>query len=209
MSPAFLTAFPRGACLSLCTLRLATGSIHLSSTTRDPAQHRTPPHSPRLESAAPSRRGFGLALAHRQRRIAPEAGCVVPTLSPNPREKCTTVTFHNYAICRLPHDHWTSGTRQQRQRPDLRPPQAAGALKIALQGAHAMHVPTEALEELDQSTLLLLFLSVLCASHVQVMPKPCGGIDQSLYCLWHDENIGPRITFCEARYTRAERSADT
>ena len=125
--------------------------------------------------------------------------CVVPTLSPNPRENGTTVTFHNYAICRLPHDHPTSGTRQQRQRPDLRPPQAAGALKIALQGAHAVHVPTGALEELDQSTLLLLFLSVLCASHVQVMPMLCGGIDQSLYCLRHDENIGPPITFCEAR----------
>ena len=62
-----------------------------------------------------------------------------------------------------------------------------------------MHVPTGALEELDQTTLLLLSLGVLCASHVQAMPKPCGGIDQSLYCLRHDANIGPRITFCEAR----------
>jgi len=62
-----------------------------------------------------------------------------------------------------------------------------------------VHVPTRALEELDQTTLLLLSLSVLCASHVQAMPTPCGGIDQSLYCLRHDENIGPRITFCEAR----------
>ena len=61
------------------------------------------------------------------------------------------------------------------------------------------HVLRGALEELDQSTLLLLSLSVLCASHVQAMPRPCGGINQSLYCLMHDENIGPRMTFCEAR----------
>ena len=131
------------------------------------------------------------------------------SVSPNPREKCTNVTFHNYAICRLPHDHWTSGTRQQRQRPDLRPPQAAGALKIALQGAHAMHVPTEALEELDQSTLLLLFLSVLCASHVQAMPRPCGGIEQHLCSPKHHGNIGPQIPFCATRSTRAERSVST
>ena len=107
-------------------------------------------------------------------------GCVAAPKGQNPREKSTTVTFHNYAICRVPHDHPTSGTRQQRQRPDLRPPQAAGALKIALQGAHAVHVPTGALEELDQSTLLLLLLSVLCTSHVQAIPRPCGGIGQSL-----------------------------
>ena len=42
------------------------------------------------------------------------------------------------------------------------------------------HVPRGALEELDQTTLLLLSQSVLCASHVEAMPRPCGCIDQSL-----------------------------
>ena len=84
---------------------------------------------------------------------------------------------------------------QQRKKPDARPPEAARALKIALLGAHVEHGPRGALKELDQSTLLLLLLSVLCASHVQAMPMLCGGIDQSLYCLRHDENIGPRIIY--------------
>ena len=43
-----------------------------------------------------------------------------------------------------------------------------------------MHVPRGALEELDHSTLLLRPLSVLCRSHLQVIPRPCGGIEQHL-----------------------------
>ena len=67
-----------------------------------------------------------------------------------------------------------------------------------------MHVPTGALEELDQTTLLLLSLSVLCASHVQAMPRPCGGINQSLYCLRHDENIGPEDSGGRGRAAKHE-----
>ena len=70
--------------------------------------------------------------------------------------------------------------RQQRKKPDPWPPQAAGALKIALLGAHVEHGPRGALGKLDKSTLLLLLLSILCTSHVQAMLRPYGGIDENL-----------------------------
>ena len=55
------------------------------------------------------------------------------------------------------------------------------------------HVPRGALEELDQSTLLLLSLSVLCASHVQALPRPRECIDESLCSSMLIENIGPQM----------------
>ena len=110
---------------------------------------------------------------------------------PNTKDFFTAVTPHNPSISGLPHDHPSSVARQQRKKPDPWPPQVAGALKIALLGAHGEHVPRGALKELDHSTLLLRLLSVLCRSHLQAMPKPCGGIEQRLYSPTHIENIGP------------------
>ena len=107
-------------------------------------------------------------------------GCVAAPVSPKTKEILTAVKPHNPSISDLPHDHPSSVARQQRKKPDPWPPQAAGALKIALLGAHGEHGPRGALEELDQSMLLLRHLSVLCSSHVQAIPRPCGGIDQSL-----------------------------
>ena len=107
------------------------------------------------------------------------------------KEIFTTVTSHHPSISGLPHDLPPSVARQQRKIPDPWPPQAAGALKIALLGAHAEHGPRGALQELDHSTLLLRLLSVLCRSHVQAIPRPCGGIEQRLYSPMHIENIGP------------------
>ena len=103
----------------------------------------------------------------------------------------TAVTPHNPSISGLPHDHPSSVARQQRKKPDPWPPQATWALKIALLGAHAEHVPRGALEELRHSTLLLRPLSVLCSSHLQVVPRLCGGIDQHVCSPTHIENIGP------------------
>jgi hypothetical protein len=101
------------------------------------------------------------------------------------------ITPHNPSISGLPHDHPSSVARQQRKKPDPWPPQAAGALKIALLGAHVEHGPRGALQELDHSTLLLRLLSVLCSSHLQAIPRPCGGNEQRLYSPIHIENIGP------------------
>ena len=118
-------------------------------------------------------------------------GRVAVPVSPKTKEFFTAVTPQNPSISGLTHDHPSSVARQQRKKPDPRPPQAAGALKIALLGAHAEHGPRGALEELDQSTLLLLLLSVLCTSHLQAIPRPCGCIEQRLYSPMHIENIGP------------------
>ena len=136
-------------------------------------------------------------------------GCVAAPVSPKTKEIFTAVTPHNPSISGLPHDRPSSVARQQRKKPDPRPPQAAGALKIALLGAHAEHVPRGALEELDHSTLLLRPLSVLCSSHLQAIPRPCGGIEQHRCSPKYDENIGPQIPFCATRSTRAERSVST
>ena len=121
----------------------------------------------------------------------------------------TTVRSHNPSISGLPHDRPSSVARQQRKKPGLRPPKAAGALNNALLGAHAEHVPRGALEELDHSTLLLRPLSVLCSSHLQAIPRPCGGIEQHLCSPKHHGNIGPQIPFCATRSTRAKHSVDT
>ena len=77
------------------------------------------------------------------------------------KEIFTTVISHHPSIFGLPHDLPPSVARQQRKIPDPWPSQAAGALKIALLGAHGEHVPRGALKELDHSTLLLRLLSVL------------------------------------------------
>ena len=134
---------------------------------------------------------------------------VAVPVSPKTKEIFTAVTPHNPSISGLPHDRPSSVARQQRKKPDPRPPQAAGALKIALLGAHGEHGPRGALQELRHSTLLLRPLSVLCSSHLQPIPRPCGGIEQRLYSPMHIDNIGPQIPFCAARSTRAERSVST
>ena len=135
--------------------------------------------------------------------------CVAAPVSPKTKEILTAVKPHNPSISDLPHDHPSSVARQQREKPDPWPPQAAGALKIALLGAHGEHGPRGALGELDQSTLLLRPLSVLCSSHLQAIPRPCGGIEQHLCSPKHHGNIGPQIPFCATRSTRAKRSVDT
>ena len=133
-----------------------------------------------------------------------------PTLNgPNTKDFFTAVTPHNPSIPGLRHDHPSSVARQQRKKPDPWPPQATWALKIALLGADAEHVPRGALEELRHSTLLLRPLRVLFSSHLQSIPRQCGGIEQPLYSPMHSENIGPQIPFCAARSTRAERSVST
>ena len=95
------------------------------------------------------------------------------------------------------------------KKPDARPPQAARALKIALLGAHVEHGPRGALEELRHSTLLLRPLSVLCSSHLQVMPRPCGGIEQHRCSPKYDENIGPQTDSDCTRLTGAEHTVST
>ena len=70
-------------------------------------------------------------------------------------------------------------------------------------------VPGGALDELDQSTLLLLLLSVLCASHVQAIPRPCGGIDESLWRPMIIENLGPQMDSDCTRLTGAEHTVST
>ena len=134
---------------------------------------------------------------------------VAVPVSPNTKEIFTAVTPQSPSISGLTHDHPSSVAHQQRKKPDPRPPQAAGALKIALLGAHAEHEPRGALRELDQSTLLLRPLRVLFSSHLQSIPRPCGCIEQRLYGPMHSEIIGPQIRFCATRSTRAERSVST
>ena len=136
-------------------------------------------------------------------------GRVAVTNGPKTKEIFTAVTPQSPSISGLTHDHPSSVAHQQRKKPDPRPPQAAGALKIALLGAHGEHGPRGALKELDQSTLLLLLLSVLCTSHLQAIPRPCGCIEQRLYSPMHSEIIGPQIRFCATRSTRAEHSVST
>ena len=88
------------------------------------------------------------------------------------------------------------------------PPQAAGALKIALLGAHGEHVPRGALKELDHSTLLLLLLSVLCRSHLQAIPRPCGGIEQRLdRLLVRLEGLAREVVLLERLEDRLRRDA--
>ena len=125
---------------------------------------------------------------------------------PKTKESFTAVTPHNPSISDLSHDHPSSVARQQRKKPDPWPPQAAGALKIALLGAHAEHGPRGALKELDHSTLLLRPLSVLCRSHLQAIPMPCGGIEPRLCSPKHQENIGPQMTSCAPRSRSDERT---
>ena len=72
-----------------------------------------------------------------------------------------------------------------------------------------IHVPGGALDELDQSTLLLLLLSVLCTSHVQAMPRPCGGIDKSICSPMLIDNIGPQMDSDCTRLTGAEHTVST
>ena len=128
---------------------------------------------------------------------------------PNTKEIVTTVTPHSPSISGLPHDLPSSVARQQRKKSDPRPPQAAGALKIALLAAHGEHVPRGALAELDHSTLLLRPLSVLCRSHLQAIPRSCGGIEKHLCSPKNHGNIGPQIPFCATRSTRAKHSVGT
>ena len=125
---------------------------------------------------------WGPGLQHRR---------VAAAVSPKTKEIFTAVTPHNPSISGLPHDRPSSVARQQRKKPDARPPQAARALKIALLGAHVEHGPRGALEELRHSTLLLRPLSVLCSSHLQAIPRLCGGFEQRLYSPMHSESIGP------------------
>ena len=69
-------------------------------------------------------------------------GRVAAPNGPNTKEIVTTVTPHSPSISGLPHDRPSSVARQQRKKSDPRPPQAAGALKIALLrvlGAHGEH----------------------------------------------------------------------
>ena len=72
-----------------------------------------------------------------------------------------------------------------------------------------MHVPRGALDELDQSTLLLLLLSVFCASHVQTLPRPRGCIDESLCSSMLIENIGPKVHPDCTRLTGADHTVST
>ena len=160
------------ACVATARLRVCSVSVSRDGGT--PSLHFTSLHP--CASFHPTRNGNG--------RVA------VP-VSPNTKEIFTAVTPQSPSISGLTHDHPSSVAHQQRKKPDPRPPQAAGALKIALLGAHAEHGPRGALKELDQSTLLLLLLSVLCTSHLQAIPRPCGCIEQRLYSPMHIENIGP------------------
>ena len=112
---------------------------------------------------------------------------VARLVGPNTKDFFTAVTPHNPSIPGLRHDHPSSVARQQRKKPDPWPPQATWALKIALLGADAEHVPRGALEELRHSTLLLRPLSVLCSSHLQVVPRLCGGIEQHVCSPIHNE----------------------
>ena len=75
---------------------------------------------------------------------------------------------------------WQRASSEKNRIPGLHSAQAARALKIALLGAQGEHEPRGALEELDQWTLLLRPLGVLCASHAQAIPRPYGGIDKRL-----------------------------
>ena len=69
--------------------------------------------------------------------------------------------------------------------------------------------PEESVDELDQSTLLLLLLSVLCASHLQALPRSRGCIDESLCSPMLIENIGPQMDSDCTRLTGAEHTVST
>ena len=136
-------------------------------------------------------------------------GCVVATVRPETKLFGLAVTPHNPWISDLAHDRPSSVARRQRKKPGPWPPQAARALKIALLGAHAVHVPRRALEELGQSKRLLRPLLVLCSYHVQAMPRPSRGIEPHLCSPKHHENIGPQMTSCAPRSRRDERVGGT
>ena len=70
-------------------------------------------------------------------------------------------------------------------------------------------MPRGALDELDQTTILLHLPSVLCTSHVQAMPRPCGGIDKSICSHMLIDNIGPQMDSDCTRLTGAEHTVST
>ena len=69
--------------------------------------------------------------------------------------------------------------------------------------------PEESVDELDQSTLLVLLLSVFCASHVHAMPRPRGCNDESLCSPMLIENISPQMDSDCTRLTRADHTVST
>ena len=69
--------------------------------------------------------------------------------------------------------------------------------------------PEESVDELDQSTLLVLLLSVFCASHVHAMPTPRGCIDESLCSPMLIESIGPQMDSDCTRLTGADHTVST
>ena len=69
--------------------------------------------------------------------------------------------------------------------------------------------PEESVDELDQSTLLVLLLSVFCASHVHSMPRPHGCNDESLCSPMLIENISPQMDSDCTRLTRADHTVST
>jgi hypothetical protein len=70
-------------------------------------------------------------------------------------------------------------------------------------------MPRGELDELDQPTLLLLLLSVLCAYHVQALPRPRGCIDESLCRPMIIESIGPQMDSDCTRLTGADHTVST
>ena len=69
--------------------------------------------------------------------------------------------------------------------------------------------PEESVDELDQSTLLVLLLSVFCASHVHSMPRPHGCNDESLCSPMLIESISPQMDSDCTRLTRADHTVST
>ena len=70
-------------------------------------------------------------------------------------------------------------------------------------------MPRGELDALDQPTLLLLLLSVLCAYHVQALPRPRGCIDESLCRPMLIESIGPQMDSDCTRLTGADHTVST